>query len=462
VFADTGHSHIGRAGRTGGIFINREFARIDAAALIVIIGLLTTNGWCQKITSLDRDRAQVMLREISSDIKKHYYDPKFHGVNWDAKVEEMEQKIDATDSMNLALSKVAAALDSLNDSHTFFLPPAHAYRHDYGWQAQVIGDRCFVIRVRPGSDAEKKGVKPGDELVALNGFTPNRDNLWKMQYVFNTLRPQPALKLDLRDPAGKQRQVDVLTTVIEKKRVTDLTGGDGGNDIWDLIRQEQNAEHLGRDRFAELGDDVGILKFPGFFFSESEIDGMIGKARKHKALVLDLRGNPGGSVDTLKYLIAGFFEKEVKIGDRVGRSEHKPLIAKPHGHPFTGKLVVLVDSKSASAAELFARVVQIEKRGTVLGDRSSGSVMEAKRYSYKSGTEIVVFYGASITDADVVMNDGKSLEHNGVFPDEIVLPSAEDLASGRDPVLAHAAETAGARISPEAAGKLFPYEWPNL
>jgi C-terminal processing protease CtpA/Prc len=88
--------------------------------------------------------------------------------------------------------------------------------------------------------------------------------------------------------------------------------------------------------------------------------------------------------------------------------------------------------------------------------------MEAKRYSYKSGTEIVVFYGASITDADVVMNDGKSLEHNGVFPDEIVLPSAEDLASGRDPVLAHAAETAGARISPEAAGKLFPYEWPNL
>jgi len=442
--------------------MNRGLARTYAAALIVIAGLLTTNGWCQKITSIDRERAQSMLREISSDVKKHYYDPKFHGVDWDAKVEEMKQKIGATDTMNLALSKVAGALDTLNDSHTFFLPPAHNSRYDYGWQAQVIGDHCFVIRVRPGSDAEKKGVKPGDELVALNGFTPNRDKLWKMEYVFKTLRPQPALRLDLRDLAGKQRQVDVATALIQRKRVMDLTGGGSGNDIWDLIRQDESEEHLGRARFAELSDDVGILKFPGFHFTESEIDSMVGKARKHKALILDLRGNPGGSVDTLKYLIAGCFEKEIKIGDRIGRSEQKPMVAKLHGHPFTGKLVVLVDSKSASAAELFARVVQVEKRGTVLGDRSSGSVMEAKHYSYQSGTDTVVFYGASITDADIVMTDGRSLEHNGVLPDELVLPSAEDLANGCDPVLARAVEIVGAKLNPETAGKLFPYEWPHL
>jgi C-terminal processing protease CtpA/Prc len=403
-----------------------------------------------------------MLQEISSDVKKHYYDPKFHGVNWDAKVEEMKEKIKTTDSNNRALSEIAAALDSLDDSHTFFLPPSHAYRYDYGWQGQVIGDRCFVIRVRPGSDAEKKGVKAGDELVAVNGYIPNRENLWKIWYVFNALRPQPALRLDLRDPAGKQRQVDVVTTMIEKKLVTDLTGGGAGNDIWDLVRDSEDAAHLGRAQFVEVGDDVGILRFRGFHFNESEIDDMIGKARKHKALILDLRGNPGGSVDTLKFLISGCFEKEVKVGDRIGRSDHKPMIAKSHGHPFTGKLMVLVDSKSASAAELFARVVQIEKRGTVLGDRSSGSVMEAKHYSYKSGMDVVVFYGASITDANLIMTDGKSLEHSGVLPDEVALPSAEDIASGRDPVLAHAVETAGAKLSPEAAGKLFPYEWPKF
>ncbi|MGB8011046.1 MAG: S41 family peptidase [Terriglobales bacterium] len=441
--------------------MKRELARSGRKALIVIIGL-TTHVWGQKITSLERERAQSMLQQISSDIKKHYYDPTFHGVDWDAKVQEAKQKINAADSANRTLSIVAAALDTLNDSHTFFLPPAHSNRYDYGWQAEMVGEHCFVTRVRPGSDAEKKGVKPGDELVALNGYTPTRDNLWKMEYLFNQLRPQPVLRLDLRDPAGKERQLDVVTTMIEKKRVMDLTASGGGNDIWDLIRQEENEEHLGRAQFVELGDEVGILKFPGFFFDATKIDDMIGKARKHKALILDLRGNPGGSIETLKYLIAGCFEKEVKVYDRVGRSEHKPLVAKSHSHPFTGKLVVLVDSKSASAAELFARVVQLEKRGTVIGDRSSGSVMEAKRYSYKSGTDTVVFYGASITDADLIMTDGNSLEHKGVVPDEVALPSAEDVAAGRDPVLAHAVEAAGAKLSPEAAGKLFPYEWPSL
>ena len=88
--------------------------------------------------------------------------------------------------------------------------------------------------------------------------------------------------------------------------------------------------------------------------------------------------------------------------------------------------------------------------------------MEAKRYGYRCGVGSVLFYGASITEADMVMTDGASLEHNGVLPDEVTLPSAEDLANGRDPVLARAIETVGAKLNPEEAGKLFPYEWPTF
>jgi carboxyl-terminal processing protease len=153
-------------------------------------------------------------------------------------------------------------------------------------------------------------------------------------------------------------------------------------------------------------------------------------------------------------LLAGVFDREIKIGDRVSRDEHKAMVARKHGQCFDGRLLVLVDSGSASDSELFARVVQIEKRGVVLGDLSAGMVMEAQFYSYDTGV------GAEITDADLIMTDGKSLEHVGVTPDEVVLPTVADLAEGRDPVLARAAETLGVQLSAEAAGKMFPYEWP--
>ena len=87
--------------------------------------------------------------------------------------------------------------------------------------------------------------------------------------------------------------------------------------------------------------------------------------------------------------------------------------------------------------------------------------MESRHYSEQTGSGTVIFYGVSITDADLIMSDGKSLEHTGVTPDEVLLPSAVDLATGRDPVLARAAELLGVKMSPEDAGKFFPYEWPE-
>lgn len=430
------------------------------APFFAIIALATSMARAQQMSGIERDRAQGMLQIIGNNVRKHYYDPKFHGLDWDGKVDEARQKISQATSFNMSMSHIAAALDALNDSHTFFLPPQHAYRHDFGWQYQMMGERCFVTRVRPKSDAETKGLKPGDELLTINGFTPTRETLWKLQYLFSVLRPQPELHLTLKDLAGTQRQVNVTAVMRPLKTVMDLTGGDGGGDFWDLMRQGETEGHLMRARYLEYGDDLIVLKVPEFLFSASEVESMIGKVRKHKNLIVDLRGNPGGAVETLKQMLGGVFDKEVKVAERVGRKASKPEVAKAGRNPFTGKMVVLVDSKSASAAELFARVVQIEKRGTVLGDHTSGSVMEARHYEEKLGLDTVIFYGASITEEDLIMTDGKSLEHTGVTPDEILVPGADALAHGRDPVLARAAELLGVKLSPEDAGKAFPYEWP--
>jgi C-terminal processing protease CtpA/Prc len=428
---------------------------------LVFAGLTgSTTAWQQqpKISKFERDEVQQMLRNISDDVKKHYYDPKFRGIDWNGNTKNFEQRIDNAASLNRGLSEVAAALDVLNDSHTFFLPPPRPYMHSYGWRTAIIGQKCFVLGTRPQSDADRKGLRSGDEVLTINGYAPTRDNLWKMNFVLNVLRPQPALRLSLLSPSGEHKDVEITAAVRQTQKVRDLTG----EGIWDYIREIENESHESRMRGVETQERVMILKFPQFLYTESEVDEVMKKARRNQALIIDLRGNGGGSVETLRAFLSNFFDHEVKIADRVMRDGSKPILAKSGGkNAFTGKLVVLTDSRSASASEVLARVVQLEKRGTVLGDRSAGAVMEAKRYHYQIGYESALFYGASITDADLLMTDGKTLEHMGVTPDELLLPSAADLAAGRDPVLARAVEIAGGRMTPEDAGKLFPYEWPK-
>jgi len=75
--------------------------------------------------------------------------------------------------------------------------PPRPYVHDYGFQMQMIGDRCYVTRVRSGSDAETKGLKAGDEIHTVNGYTPTREDFLRMKYLIGTLRPQPILRLNL-------------------------------------------------------------------------------------------------------------------------------------------------------------------------------------------------------------------------------------------------------------------------
>ena len=57
--------------------------------------------------------------------------------------------------------------------------------------------------------------------------------------------------------------------------------------------------------------------------------------------------------------------------------------------------------------------------------------MRARFYDHQSGLDVVAFFGASITDADVILNDGKSLERVGVVPDQILLPTADQLVPSR-------------------------------
>jgi len=425
--------------------------------VVVALALASSLAWSQKFTKGDRDHAQGMLRDAAEDVRKHYYDAKLHGVDWTAKVGQAKANIDKADSMDDAISEIAALLDSLDDPHTLFLPPPRAYDHDYGFNMQMVGNRCFITRVRAGSDAEKKGLNVGDEVAAVNQYVLSREAFRRTSYIYGTLKPQASLRLTLRADSG-ERQLDVKAKYEPslKLRYGLLQGVNERYRDW-----VKRSDRL-RARYFEKGDDFLAVRIPAFAFSALETDSIIGKMRKHKGVVLDLRGNPGGYSDTLARLLGGMFQNDLKICDRVGRDSTKSVsVTGRHNDAFVGRLAVLVDSGSSSASEIFARVVQLERRGFVLGDRSAGSVMEVGRYRHETYVDTNVFYATTVTEADLRMADGNSLEHLGVVPDIEILPAAGDLASGRDPAMAKAAGLVGTKISPEEAGTMFPYEDPQ-
>jgi C-terminal processing protease CtpA/Prc len=415
----------------------------------------------QQQTVLTKDeqyQISGILRDAYNDVKKYYYDPKMHGLDWDARYKQYTAKIGTTRNLGEGFRLVAAFLGGLKDSHVFFMPPERNNQYDPGYKIELVGNDGFITQIRPKSDAESK-LHIGDLVEKHTGYNLNREDFFDLRYYYTTLAPKPAVELVLRSPDGAERTSVVYSKVKVGKRIYD--GLEGYYHELDQYREYENEDHATRSRIVEKGD-VAIWKLHQFFLDEGEVGRTIRTASKHKTLILDLRGNPGGSVDTLKEVVGSLFDREIKIGDRVTRKETKPMLAKRQSAQFTGKVIVLVDASCASAAEILARVVQLEHRGTVIGDKTSGKVMESLQYIEKQNGGTVFAYGFSITDADLIMSDGHSLEKTGVQPDEVLLPTGADLAAGRDPVLAHAAELAGIKLDPAEAGKMFPYEWPPI
>jgi hypothetical protein len=221
-----------------------------ATLLSIFSGVL---GAQQTMNSEDMGRARQMLRDARDAVKKHYYDPKYHGVDLDARYQQFDERIKASPDLNNGLRMVAAFLSGLKDSHTFFDPPTRPYRLDCGFRMELLGDSAFISRVRPGTDADSK-VHAGDQVMGYDAYTVNRVDFQDLSYTYNALMPQMKTQLDLRDPDGNTRRVLVDSKMKQGKKTLDFTAEGDENDVWQYIRSEENEDHVVRQRYVEMGD----------------------------------------------------------------------------------------------------------------------------------------------------------------------------------------------------------------
>src|SRR5437016_10743254 len=200
-------------------YLMREIALL--ISIFIVCGV--SPAFSQSFSSQDRDRGATMLKIIKDDISKHYYDPAFHGIDLDARFKLAESKIKLTKSNAEVFGVIAQVLLDFNDSHTSFIPPQRQSSIEYGWLMKMFGDNCYITEVKPNSDAEAQGLKPGDEVLSIDGIRPTRSNSWIYYYLYYQLVPRPLVKITVQSPGEASRQLEVKAKVQMGKKTVDLT-----------------------------------------------------------------------------------------------------------------------------------------------------------------------------------------------------------------------------------------------
>jgi C-terminal processing protease CtpA/Prc len=394
-----------------------------------------------------REMGLAMLEEMKEILEEHYYDRKFRGVDLKARFQAAKDQIKTLNYNWQVFRVLAKFLLDLNDSHTRFILPPRTDHFEYGFTTQMFGYKCLVVTVKKGSDAEAKGLRVGDEILNIGRFTPTRRDLWKITYLIYKLDPSRTVALKVRTIDGQEAQITVAArTMTEKEYQEESKKRKDDQPVKPFKCQEVNAELI-------------ACKLYTFSIETNQIDKMMKEIGQHKKLILDLRGNHGGYVTTEKCLTSYLFDHEVKMAEEITRKKTEiRMSGSKKDKAFKGELIILVDSNSESASEMLARVVQLEQRGKIFGDATSGALMTSITVGLfgrlsSSTTFAITPYLMSVTIGDIIMKDGNRVEGVGVMPDESIVPTGIALRLKVDPILAHAATRLGARLTPEQAGE---------
>ncbi|WP_295242403.1 S41 family peptidase [uncultured Brevundimonas sp.] len=359
-----------------------------------------------------RDRARLNQRvfdRVWSEVRRGYYDPTLHGVDWNAaRATFRPQALAASDERGL-YRVINAMLDLLDDGHAAASPPAAVRRQEAQFARRAVmgltlmrgetPDDWTVERVRPGSPAEAAGVQMGWALNSVDGKPWGPD--------VETYDGVP-VQLVLTDDAGQRREIALTPRVMEA--IEPFTADTSRPGVL-VLRVEQFDKGLG----AWMGSELEGLP--------PDVD-----------VVLDLRGNPGGRLMEAESVLTCFLPRDQVWATRTGRSG-RPVVLRAAGDcgdrrdPLANDVAVLVDQGSRSAAELTPAALQEARRGIVVGEKTGGSVLIAQETNLPDGGRL------TLSRADFVTSGGIRLEKRGVTPDIAAPRTVAQRRAGDDPTL---------------------------
>lgn len=307
----------------------------------------------------------------------------------------------------LKYAGIEGMMASLGDPHTMFLEPRDAEEFSSDVRANIVGIGARLqedtlgakaSRVFESSPAFRAGMRTGDVITTVNGESVAGH---KLEDIVAAIKGEEGTSVKLQVVRSKAAEPILLT--IKRAQV---------------IIPTVDSNYLEKS-------GVGVISVSSFSEPTSEqFDEELAKMEKHelKGLIIDLRGNPGGLLESAREMLSRFVENKlvVKMRFRDGNEE----IAKTYPglvHNFAYPVVVLVNEDSASAAEIFSGALRDYKLATLVGEHTYGKASVQNVFPLVDGSSAKVtiarYYLPLGSDISRKLDEDGQYKSGGLEPD---------------------------------------------
>jgi carboxyl-terminal processing protease len=315
------------------------------------------------------------------------------------------------DDIELMRGAIRGMLDSLGDEHTSYMDPDEYMQANIpldgsyeGIGAWVDPDAEYLTIVSPMQDspAERAGLKPGDEVVAVDGedMTGVDGNL----VIRRVLGPAGTT---VRLTIHREDEPELFDVEIVRERI-----------VIPSVESEMLEGDIAYIHLLQFGTDAtDDLR--------AELETLL--AQNPRGLILDLRFNGGGFLTTAIEVTSEFIAEGVIMVEQFGDGSEQIYEADPGGLATEIPLVVLVNGGSASASEIVAGAIQDYERGLLVGETTfgKGSVQNWIALPQDNGA-------VRVTIARWYTPEGRQIHQIGLVPDIEIIPTDEDIEADRD------------------------------
>ena len=321
---------------------------------------------------------------------------------------------------------ISGMVESLGDPYTSFLAPPvnevvnNAINGTYEGIGAELGfnqeDKLIVISPLDGSPAINAGIRPGDRILKIDGEDTEGISLNEA----------------VAQIRGESGTFVTLTIRRDDKEPQD-------------IRIKRGVINVASVTWKEMGEGTVYLKVSRFGGdTNKEWDKAVSeiniKVNELDALVIDLRGNPGGYLESAVHLAGEFYRNKPVLYRETALGEQFEMKTNRNGF-FTQvpAVFVLIDGGSASASEILAAALKSQINATLVGEKSfgKGTIQDAENFKDGSGLHITI--EKWLTPEKVWVHKKQDIE-GGIQPDITVEMSDEDIKAGLDKQLDKAVE----------------------